>query len=118
MSKQVKARTVACIVMDYLRKTKMVKVVVCVSSAIGGLMTIALDLPVMMINMRVHFADNILCTDHELSRKILDLYINILSVKCAGILIIISVKSSAFIMNPPMTEHTNAPTLTIFVFRK
>ena len=60
MSKQLKARAVACIVMDYLRKTKMVKVGVCVCSVIGGLMTNALDLIVMMMNMPVYFADNML----------------------------------------------------------
>ena len=60
MSKQVNARTVACTVMDYLRKTKMLKVGACACSVIGGLMTKALDLTVMIINMPVHFADNIL----------------------------------------------------------
>ena len=60
MKKQVKARTVACIVMDYLRKTKMVKVGACVCSVIGGLMTNAQDLTVMMMNVPMHFVDNIL----------------------------------------------------------
>ena len=59
MSKQVNTRTVACIVMDYLLKTKMVKVGACVCSVIGGLITNALYLTVMM-NMPVHFADNVL----------------------------------------------------------
>ena len=39
MSKQVKTRKVACIVMGYLWKTKMVKVGVCILSALGELMT-------------------------------------------------------------------------------
>ena len=61
-----------CIVMDYLRKTKMVNVGACKCSVIGGLMMNALDLrffqssavmmmiTVMMINMPVHFRDNML----------------------------------------------------------
>ena len=60
MIKQVKARTFACIVMDYLRKTKMMNVAACVCSVIGGLMTNALDLAVMMMTMPVHFADSIM----------------------------------------------------------
>ena len=60
MSKQMNARTVACIVMDYLQKTKMAKVGVCVYSVIGGLLKNALHLTVMMMNLRVHFVDNIL----------------------------------------------------------
>ena len=60
MSMQVKARIVACIVIDYLLKTKMVKVSACVCSVIGGLMTNALNLTVMMMNISIHFADNIL----------------------------------------------------------
>ena len=60
MSKQVKARTVSCIVLHYLRKTKVVKVGACACSVIGGLMTNALDLTVMIMNMPIHFADNIL----------------------------------------------------------
>ena len=60
MSMQVKARTVASIVKDYLQKIKIVKIDACVYSVIGGLVTNALDLTVMMMNMSVHFADNIL----------------------------------------------------------
>ena len=59
-SKQVKARTVACSIMDYLRKTKMMKVGICIFSVTGGLMTNALNLTVMMMNMPVHFENNIL----------------------------------------------------------
>ena len=55
-----KASTVAYIKMDFLRKTKVVKVGACVCSVIGGLMTNALDLTVMMMNMPAYFADNIL----------------------------------------------------------
>ena len=41
-------------------------------------------------------------------QKIQDLYINILSAKCTGIFTNITVKSSAFVMSTPMTEHTHS----------